>query len=138
MTCPFGAKRTSPARPHADSLVVHHRISRSLPLFDLHRRVAHHDLDEQRNQKPDNLGAVSDLTAVHASSPRRAAVHQLVAQRVEPAEQDIQNGDDIFLRKGARDLRVGPSELVSPPPEVMFVRMMVMMPERSKDVTVLL
>ena len=78
--------------------LFHNRIEGTPPVFV---RVVHHDVDEHGHEEGEDRGAVAHLIAVDPTVPGRAAMDDLVAQDVEPVEDEAKDPDGVPLLEGA-------------------------------------
>lgn len=78
----------------APELSAHYRVAGAAPV---NMRVAYHQVDEMRDEKSHNGGAILHLAAVDAALPGGAAVQQLVAEDIEAVEQGVQDSDGVLI-----------------------------------------
>jgi hypothetical protein len=72
--------------------------------------VVHHDADENRNQGRQYGGTIADLIAIDAAIPGCPAVHQLIAQHIEPVEHDREQRNGVARCKRVIDRALGFAE----------------------------
>ena len=73
--------------------------------------MVEHDLDHDRHQLSHQRRAVADLVAIDRTLPRRATVHELVAQRVDAGQHHAQHRHRIALPQGRMSRPVGGVEV---------------------------
>jgi len=96
--------------------------------------MVHHDVDEDRQQPRQHGRPVAHLRAVDAALPGRPAVHQLVAQHVEPVEHDPQQDRRVEPRHRRGDLALARRQM--PLPSLMAGHAVLLVPERREHVFV--
>ena len=98
-------------------------------------RVLHHDVDEDGYEEAQDRGAVTHLIPVDGAVPGRTAVHELVAQDVEPVEDEAERAGGILRGKGPGEgTGRRPEPLL---PVLVALDPVVMLPEGVEDVPVL-
>ena len=98
-------------------------------------RIAHHQIDKDREKAPQDGSTVPDLIAIHGAVPRRTTVNELVTQDVEPVEQDREDPRRILGFHRMAACMPGPFEFLSP--VLIASNTVVMLPEWSEHIAVI-
>ena len=79
------------------AVLLHDGIEGSSPVLVW---FLHHDVDEGGHEKAQYRGSIAHLIPIHGAVPGRAAMYELVAQDVEPVEDEAQGAGGILRGEG--------------------------------------
>ena len=111
------------------SVLPNHRVARVSPILV---GVIHQQVDNERHEVVENRRPIPYLIPVHAAPPRRPAVHELVAQRVQTRQDDGEHSGGL-VRVAKRPDRLSLCACESPLPTALRDAAILIVPERLKD-----